>query len=502
MVKQNETAKEHSKKVILIIIDSLLTQALEQGLRENLLPAFSFLIKNGYLEKEMISSFPTMSVAIDSTLITGTYPDRHRVPGLIWYDKQERRLINYGTGPMEIWRHGLNRVLHSSIIELNERHLSKETPTIYEQLAEQGCTSGSINGIMYRGSASHRMSFPWWMSAFTTLPKGLDVKGPDFMSFGSFLNPLKHKTSLSDGLTVRLGFNDDFAVDSARYLIGQQQLPDFLYMYMPDLDKPLHKQGPPGLELVMKSDRRLGRLLQSFGSPEEALRQAVFVVMGDSGVSQLQSGKKQALIRLDRLLQAYRLHLTGKEVTEETELVLAVNETMAYLYKLKGDLLFDDIARLLLKDERIDFAAWREGDWIRVVKAGSAGELRYRQGGELPDPYGQAWTVQGDYGVLGLGMDLGRLVYDRYPDGLKRLQAALHSHEGDYMVLSAKPGYELADKHSPSHHGGGAHGSLHKEDTLIPFIVSGTSLRPETNRIVDLKRYLLNLTGKGYIGRL
>ncbi|ANE48703.1 hypothetical protein SY83_03595 [Paenibacillus swuensis] len=485
----------NGKKVLLLVIDSLLTNALEQGRKLGLLPTFSYLIENGFMNPEMVSSFPTMSVAIDCTLLTGAYPDRHRVPGLIWYDKEEQRLINYGTGAKEIWQHGINQVLHSSIHELNRRHLSKEITTIYEDLAKHGATSGSINGIIYRGSSEHEMKFPWWMSLFTVLPKQLKVKGPEFLTFGSLLNPLKDRINLSDGPAVRMGFNDDFAVDSAQYLIQSSMLPDFLYVYMPDLDKPLHKSGPPGLELVVKADERLGRLMDAFGSREEALEQAVFVVMGDSGVSQIRSGKKQAIVRLDQTLRAYKLHRTGGKVRAETELVLAVNETMAYLYKLKVEMPWEDVAKPLLSEERIGFVAWRDGEWIRALSTGTeSAKLSYRKGGELTDGYGQSWTLEGYPGVLDVRIAQGRITYDAYPDGLRRLQAALHSHAVDYLVISAKPGYELADRYSPSHVGGGAHGSLHKEDTLIPFIVCGSELRPETNRIVDLKHYLMKLT--------
>ncbi|WCR28598.1 hypothetical protein L3476_07630 [Paenibacillus thiaminolyticus] len=45
--------------------------------------------------------------------------------------------------------------------------------------------------------------------------------------------------------------------------------------------------------------------------------------------------------------------------------------------------------------------------------------------------------------------------YGHYPDGLRRLSAALHSHEGEFLVVTAKPGYELADRSSPTHKGGG-----------------------------------------------
>ena len=85
------------------------------------------------------------------------------------------------------------------------------------------------------------------------------------------------------------------------------------------------------------------------------------------------------------------------------------------------------------------------------------------------------------------------IAYGRYPDVLQRLSGALHSHEGEYMVVTAKPGYELADRSSPTHKGGGGHGSLTKTESLIPLILAGTDRKPEQLRVVDLKAFLLDL---------
>jgi predicted AlkP superfamily pyrophosphatase or phosphodiesterase len=37
-----------------------------------------------------------MIASVDSSLLTGTYPDVHQVPGLVWYDPEEKEIINYG----------------------------------------------------------------------------------------------------------------------------------------------------------------------------------------------------------------------------------------------------------------------------------------------------------------------------------------------------------------------------------------------------------------------
>ena len=86
-----------------------------------------------------------------------------------------------------------------------------------------------------------------------------------------------------------------------------------------------------------------------------------------------------------------------------------------------------------------------------------------------------------------------QLTYGKYPDALARLYGAMHSHPGRYVIVTVQPGYELITESSPTHIGGGAHGSLHAVDSLVPLLVTGTDSRPKSLRIVDLKEWVLRL---------
>lgn len=148
-----------------------------------------------------------------------------------------KKLINYGTGPMEIIKLGADSVLVDALVNLNDRHLNRNMPTIYEDLARSGMKSGSINGLIYRGTVDHTLSIPLWIQGPTSLPKTIPVKGPDFLTLGSLSDPLEGIQKLPDGLTRRIGFNNQHSVETAQYLIKANKLPDFLYVYLPDLDQ-------------------------------------------------------------------------------------------------------------------------------------------------------------------------------------------------------------------------------------------------------------------------
>ena len=115
--------------------------------------------------------------------------------------------------------------------------------------------------------------------------------------------------------------------------------------------------------------------------------------------------------------------------------------------------------------------------------------------GNLVDQYRQTWTVKQNAEVLDLTVnaDDRTLDYGQYPDVLERLSGALNSHTGDFLVVTAKPGYELKDRSSPTHEGGGGHGSIRQTESLVPLIIAGTEEKPAYLRMIDLKAYLLGL---------
>ncbi|MCQ6561099.1 alkaline phosphatase family protein [Paenibacillus mendelii] len=494
-IKSKSQHTAPAKKVILIVADSLMSHSIERGIAQNELPALQFLMKHGRYYNDVVSSFPTMSVTIDSTLLTGTYPDNHHVPGLTWYSADEHKVINYGTGPTEVLRQGMDEVLFDALVHLNSSHLNPKTLTIYERLAKLGRTTGSINGLIYRGTEDHKLSLPRWLQWPTSLPAEITVKGPDFMTFGALSNPMSGKLRLPNGPTQKLGFNNDYAIKVLNELIRTRTLPDFLYVYLPDLDQKMHRNGPNEFDGVVAIDRQLQSVLQAFGSPSQALKEAILIVVGDSGMSQILETRENPVVDLPKLLQTYQVLRTGDAITEETDIVLAVNETMSYVYKLHEKDSLRAIADVLREEPRLDLIVWKEDGWVHAVQAGTAKELRFKATGMVKDRYGQSWTVQGDNQVLDLQVNVPAhtVEYGRYPDGLRRLWGALHSHKSDYLVVTAKPGYELSDLSSPHHKGGGGHGSLVVEESLVPLLIAGTDQQPATLRLKDLQPYLIKL---------
>ncbi|MNI33016.1 hypothetical protein D3C73_869420 [compost metagenome] len=142
--------------------------------------------------------------------------------------------------------------------------------------------------------------------------------------------------------------------------------------------------------------------------------------------------------------------------------------------------------------------SWKEEEWIHVIQGETAKELRFKANGNLMDPYQQKWTVESELDVLDLQVNTKdhTLKYGQYPDALQQLSGALNSHQGEFIIVTSKTGYELADKSSPTHKGGGGHGALHQDVSLVPLIISGTDQQPKFLRIIDLKSFIVRLLTK------
>jgi hypothetical protein len=122
--------------------------------------------------------------------------------------------------------------------------------------------------------------------------------------------------------------------------------------------------------------------------------------------------------------------------------------------------------------EGVDLVFSLDGDEA-VVRSGR-GELRFAAGGELQDPRGLFWSVEGELAALGAEVKDGRFLSPDYPDALARIWSALKCPTAGDVLLSAAPGYEFVDWGGADHVGGGSHGSLHRSDSLGALLWCGT----------------------------
>ncbi|WP_199615656.1 alkaline phosphatase family protein [Paenibacillus alkalitolerans] len=486
------------KKVIMLLVDSLMPDILDDALRHKTVPALQFLIDRGRYWPNCVTVFPTMTASVDSSLLTGEYPDAHKVPGLIWYDPERKEIVNYINGFWCAKQLGFHNCIRNALYNLNEKHLSKQVTTIFEELAARGKTSAAINAMIHRSVNKHPVKLPFPVDLATGFRLRGDVSGPEVLTLGKLVE--SGSEHISEGNIPRryskfrrnLGVNDSYAVHAAKALVRSGDQPDFMLVYLPDNDHTVHIRNPAhGEGSLIKVDRQIQDLLNEFGTWDDAIDQCVFIIISDHGQTRIGSGKEYN-IDLDLLLQSFRVLQLGEPVRDQ-ELAVANNERMAYIYPLKPDI-EQELIRHLVAESRLDIIAWKDGKGVRVKEGGSAREMYFEPGGRVSDVYGRNWNISGEWKVLDLTEGEERVEYGDYPDVLSRLYGALYSQNIPVIVTTTRPRYELKSKFYPTHLNGGSHGSLHKYDSLVPLIVAGTD-HPvnEPPRLVDMKHFVVEL---------
>src|SRR5690625_723320 len=481
---------DNRKPIIMLNIDSLMPHALEYITQSGKAPGLQFLMEKGHYISDMVSSFPTMSVTIDSSILTGTYADGHRIPSLHWFDTNKRQFINYGTGFRETFRIGLKKTVYNMLHQLNDRHMNPDVTTIYEDLAKQGLSSASINSFVYRGHNISYLKIPRLLRTVSPFQDGRwKVNVPSIFSLGVFskIRPFGLPTQVTAG-------NYKYVARELRYLIRRKKLPNFTFCIFQDMDLRLHFKGPLDTKKIQSFDKEIQKVLHMYPTWENAIQENIWMIIGDNGHSATGKRRKDVIVDLRKLLHQYKIARIQRSVREKDELAICVNQRMAYVYVLSDQLQLSTVSKALKADRRIDLIAWRENGKVIVESGSKKGRLTFSPLGNYKDIYHQSWDIQGDFPLLDLKMVTDELInYGDYPDALARLYGALHSHDGRFIVVTVKPGCEFKAQLTPTHLSGGAHGSLHRQESLVPLIVAGTDQLPTYHRFVDLKDYILQL---------
>jgi predicted AlkP superfamily pyrophosphatase or phosphodiesterase len=148
------------RRVVYIVVDGMRTDAFEQAVHSGRAPALAFLRDRASYVRDSTAVFPSITPAATAALITGEMPDRHRIPGMCWYEREEGRFVNYGQSGHVAKHEGLSEVAEDFLVHMNHADLSKDVRTLHERLDEMGLTTASINFPVFRGPHRHEGAAP------------------------------------------------------------------------------------------------------------------------------------------------------------------------------------------------------------------------------------------------------------------------------------------------------------------------------------------------------
>ena len=456
--------------MILAIIDGLTPSMLEHGLDQGRLPALGLLHESGtYVQGT--TTFPSVTPVCLTSIATGAHPDVHGVPHLVWYHRDERRVVEYGSSFAAVRAAGTRRSMRDSIFAMAHEHVSRDALTVFEALEDGGLECGAINFTCYRGRTRHALKLPvpagrnrWYEAAW----------GPRRFFFFN----LYESDPTGAPLAIRSrpeGSIDAYAASIGRWLVTRDGF-DFLVFYLPDYDYASHLVGPEGaLPALERADASIGELMAAAGGPEEFLDRYAIVVCSDHG--------QTAVERIARLPEAFAdlAVFTGRRSTDPTgaDVVVTASNRSGMVYALSGQPP-RELAERLDGSPGVDLVLFREGE--EAVVRRSREELRF-----APDNGG--WRLSGDEQLLDA---------TTYPNGFERAWSALACPHAGEVVVSAAAGWEFEDLGHRHHVGGGSHGSLMAGDSTIPIVAAGFDEEvplPEDPSVTDLAPLALSHFG-------
>ena len=227
------------------------------------------------------------------------------------------------------------------------------------------------------------------------------------------------------------GSVDDYAAAAGRWLVTRDGF-DVLVYYLSDLDFASHLHGPAGVrEQLVRTDGTVGVLVDAAGGMDAFLERYAVLVCSDHGQT---------------------------NVTEAARLEDHVHAPAIVTASNRAGMIYTDEPRVAAASldavEAVDAAFFLEDGAVVAIRDG----------------------------------DEDAAILDAYPLGRERVEAALRNPNAGEVLVSAAPGWELADLAGMHHAGGGSHGSLTAGDSEVPML--GVGIEPPA-RTIDVKDALL-----------
>jgi predicted AlkP superfamily pyrophosphatase or phosphodiesterase len=429
------------RKLILIVIDGLTPGMLERGIEEGFAPTISQLATAGQLGRG-VSVFPSLTPVCLTSIVTGAGPGIHHIPHLVWFDREQERVVEYGSSFAAARRSGPRNWWRDTIYAMNAEHLSRDAVTLFEALEDHGLRAAGINVTCFRGRDLHSPVVPG-----VSPP----VLGPSRFFFYGLFESRDTGTSPTAVFKRASGSVDDYAETAGRWLVTRDDF-DFLFYYLSDYDYTSHALGPEGAEEALRrTDRSIATIVEAAGGIDSFLGRYDVLLCSDHGQTPVREG-----VRLERCLDD--LALAGRRATRRAQLALTASNRAAMVYRLAGcSLEIDELAERLEGDPSVEVVAYRDGAEAVARRAGA--ELRFA-------PAQQGWRTSGEARVLD------------QPLALERLWSALENPSAGDVLVSAAQGFEFADLGGRHHAAGGSHGSLERGDSEVPMLAVGVERLP------------------------
>jgi hypothetical protein len=460
-------------KLVLTVIDGMKPTMLERAIKSGSAPALKAIRDRGTYVADCVAAFPSVTPVCAGTIATGRLQDEHRIPSMNWYSREEERYVEYGSSFQASRRFGLTAQLVDTIFNMNERHLSAATPTIFETLDDAAVRTACTSYLIFRGRHEHEVSRDFALTRVASqLFQKRTVMGPVELFYADIF--ASRKTGCWSRMGIP-GMRDQHAGCVGCYLV-ENDLFDFLLLSLPDNDAHSHKHGPHAqIASIARADAELWRIMEAGGGAEAFLDEHAMIVMADHSHSHI-----ERVIDFTGPFSDWKVLQPSGANARSAELALcpAQRSAMVYLLLESRASALPRIVATAQAIEGVDLVMWL-GEDGRARIAGERGELSFAPGDGVADERGRRWDVDGELDTLLATSEDGVLACEHYPEALQRVWAALTCATSGDVLLSAEPAYEFPDWGNRAHVRGGSHGSLHRVDSLGALLFCGVDCSPQ-----------------------
>src|SRR5919112_921264 len=190
--------------------------ALERAVATGKAPALALLMERGTYVDACCAAFPSVTPVCAAAIATGTLQDRHHIPSMNWYWREEKRYVEYGSSFGASRRFGLNRQIVDTVYRMNAEHLPADVPTVFESLDDAGVRTAGTTYLMYRGRHEHRISRETALTRLASTVVRRSVMGPKELFYADIFASRETGCRSQLGLP---GIRDQHAGCVATYLI-------------------------------------------------------------------------------------------------------------------------------------------------------------------------------------------------------------------------------------------------------------------------------------------
>lgn len=455
------TSNPVPKRAIIIDIDGAKRDSLYNSLAD--MPNMQEIVKSGVMFTDAKTVFPSITLASQASIFTGNYPGYHKIAGNEWFDKGS---LTYRKYYIDVWDGKGSANLD----------LSKEVDTIYEAAKKNNMDSTVI------------------FNPYSRLNKGTTR----WIRYGAEEGwyQVSHQYDKLDSNAM------NYALEELTF----DTLPGIMTIYFSGLDGYGHYYGPDGndpydQEYYFKNyvDAEIGRLLNGdcykysiTGAcegrydgliGEGIINETLIIVISDHGQTSVLDDDTHAVGKneLEKILKNSGYDIIDRPLESDYDAIAAPNGGMAQIYirDIDTDNWNDEPELSDLRSALDAFSSQTNANYVDAILVRYYGSDGYR-----------VYTGNGNT------MDLPTFFTGKtnYADAVDRIRGLDSTRSGD-MILLAKNDWYFADEKMKGEHGG-----LTNEESYIPLIFSGPTIRKNeidstSARSIDMSSTLADLLG-------